>query len=63
MGSDPEGNNTPMGLTSLGGYFDNLAEAEANEKSVLEELLKKLTTLNTRNADMADTIKKITGDN
>ena len=63
MGSDPEGNNTPMGLTSLGGYFDNLAAAVANEKSVLEDLVKKLTTLNTRNADMADTTKKITGDN
>ena len=63
MGSEPEGNNTPMGLAALDGYFDNLAAAATNEKAVLDELVKKLTTLTTRNKEMEATIKKLTGKN
>ena len=35
MGSDPKGNNTPMGLAALDRYFDNLAAAATNKKAVL----------------------------
>ena len=62
MGSDTEGKKTPMGLAALDGYFDNLAPAETNKKALLEELVTNLITLTTSKADMADTIKKIMGE-
>ena len=63
MGSDPEGNNTPMGLAALNGYFDNVVAAATNKKKFLEELVTKITTLTTSNPDMEDTIKKLTVEN
>ena len=61
MGGDNEG--TPIGLSALDGYFDNIAADATNEESVLDELVTNLITLTTRNAEMAATIKKITGKN
>ena len=52
-----------MGLAALYGYFDNIAAAAMNEKAVLEELVKDLTTITTSNADMTATTKKLTGEN
>ena len=52
-----------MGLAALYGYFDNIAAAAMNEKAVLEELVKDLTTITTSNAEMAATTKKLTGEN
>ena len=64
LGGDTEGNNKQMGLSALDVYFDNvMAEAKMNEKSVLKELVTKLTTLTNSNVDMAATIKKIPGEN
>ena len=60
---DIEGNNKPMGLEALDGYFGTLVVAATNEKSVLEESVTNLTTLTTSNADMAATIKNLTGEN
>ena len=63
MGSDPEGNNTPMGLAALNGYFDNVVAAATNKKKFLEELVTKLTTITTINAEISATTKKITEGN
>ena len=52
-----------MGLEALDGYFGTLVVAATNEKSVLEESVTNLTTLTTSNADMAATIKNLTGEN
>ena len=52
-----------MGLAALYGYFDNIAAAAMNEKAVLEELVKDLTTITTSNAEMTATTKKLTGEN
>ena len=60
---DTAGNDQPLSQAALNGYFDNLAAAEMNEKSVLEELVTNLTTLTISNAEMATTIKKLMGDN
>ena len=57
------GNNQPMGLASLNRYFDNLVAAATNEKAVLEELVTNPTNLTTSNAEMAETIKNLTGEN
>ena len=52
-----------MGLAALYGYFDNIAAAAMNEKAVLEDLVKDLTTITTSNAEMTATTKKLTGEN
>ena len=57
------GNNQPMGLASLNRYFDNLVAAATIEKAVLEELVTNPTNLTTSNAEMAETIKNLTGEN
>ena len=63
LGGDTKGNNKPMVLASLDGYFDNITAAATNEKEFLEELVKNLTNLTTRNIYMDDNNNKLTGDN
>ena len=63
LGGDTEGNNQPMGLAALDGYFENLTAASTNEKAVLEELVTNINTLTTSNTEMGATIKKLTGEN
>ena len=53
------GNNQPMGLAGLNGYFNNILAAATNEKAVLEDLVINLTTFTTSNEDMDAIIKKI----
>ena len=62
-GGFPEINVHTMGLEAINGYFNNLAAAEMNIKSVLEKVVTNLATLTTRNAEMADSIKKMMGEN
>ena len=52
-----------MSLEAINGYFNKLVAAATNKKLVLEDLVVNLTTLTTRNVEMADTIEKLTGEN
>ena len=45
-------------MTSLEGYFDNIAAAAANDKSVLKQLVANNTKLATTNEDLVAIIKK-----
>ena len=50
-----------FGIKALEGYFDNLAAAAVNEKSVLQKLVLNNTTLTTSNESLVTLFKKITG--
>ena len=52
-----------MGLADLNKYLNNPAAAATNENVVLEELVTKLTTITTINAEISATTKKITEGN
>lgn len=51
-----------LGLEALDGYFDNLAAAATTEKSLLEELVKSNATLTNTNEDLANIVKRLTGE-
>ena len=53
----------PISLEALDRYFYNIVAATTNKKSVLEDFVANLTTLTTSNAEMVNTIKKISGKN
>ena len=53
----------PISLEALDRYFDILVAATTNKKSVLEDLVANFTTLTISNAEMVNTIKKISGKN
>ena len=50
------------GMKALEGYFDNLASAAVNEKSVLEQLVLNNTKLAASNESLVALVKKLTGD-
>ena len=50
------------GMKALEGYFDNLAAAAVNEKSVLEKLVANNTKLVTTNENLVAIVKKLTND-
>ena len=50
------------GMKSLEGYFDNLAAAAVNEKSVLEQLVSNSTKLAATNEDLVALVKKLTNE-
>ena len=50
------------GIKALEGYFDNLAAAAVNEKSVPQKLLLNDTTLAKCNESLVALVKKLTGD-
>ena len=50
------------GMQALEGYFDNLAAAAVNEKSVLEQLVANNTKLAANNKSLVAMIKKLTDD-
>ena len=49
-------------MKSLEGYFDNLAAAAVNERSVLEKLVGNNTKLAANNESLVAMVKKLTGD-
>ena len=49
-------------MKALEGYFDNLAVAVVNEKSVLEQLVENNTKLAANNKSLVAMVKKLTGD-
>ena len=51
-----------VGIKAMEGYFNNLAAAAVNKKSVLQQLVLNKTTLTTSNEILVALVKKITGD-
>ena len=49
-------------MKALEGYFDNLAAAAVNEKSVLEQLVENNTKLAATNKNLVAIVKKLTND-
>ena len=49
-------------MKALEGYYDNLAAAAVNEKSVLEQLVLNNTKLAASNKSRVTMVKKLTGD-
>ena len=52
-----------MGLKALGGYFDNLAAASTNEKTVLEKLVASNAKLAAKKKELVAVVKKLTNHN
>ena len=48
-------------MKSLEGYFDNLAIAAVNEKSILKQLVANNTKLAVNNKSLVAMVKKLTG--
>ena len=51
-----------VGIKDLEGYFNNLAAAAVNEKSVLQQLMLNNTALTTSNESLVALVKKLNGD-
>ena len=49
-------------MKALKGYFDNIAAAAVNKKSVLQQLVLNNTKLAANNESLVDLVKKLTGD-
>ena len=49
-------------MKALEGYFDNLAAATVNEKSVLDQLVANKTKIAANNESLVTMVKKLTGD-
>ena len=52
-----------VSLKAFGGYFDNLAAATTNEKTVLEQIVASSAKLATTNKELMAVVKKLTNDN
>ena len=52
----------PPTAQDLEGYFDNLAAAATNEKTVLDQLVATNTKLAATNAELAEAVKQLTAD-
>ena len=61
MTTDNDGN--AVVLKALKGYFDKLAAAATNEKTVLEQLVASNANFAATNEELVDVVKKLTNNN